>query len=271
MSMIQGIDHISMIVPDVDQAVHFYCDGLGLLLKRRDDYNAIVATPDGVIMEICPEGTKEWDNSGITHICLNTFDVDLTFRRALEYGAVISRPEDPEPYTYQDLRMAFVRTPSGEEIEFWYIQKNGVMREPVINGNYIKNFVHVALTVPDMKACIRFYEELGAKLKEDWEWGCSIQLNDMRELELFTGGEYAVQPNAYTHYSLLTEDVDAAARKVVELGGRITHEPYDWSNLRICFCQGIAGEVIEFFQMYTDGRAADVFDRIPDRLPDLFQ
>lgn len=270
MGIINGIDHVSIIVPDVDQAVKFYCGGLGLTLKRRDDYNAIVVTPDGVIMEICPEGTEQWDTSGITHICLNTYDVDLTFKRALEWGAVISRPDDPEPYTYNNLRMAFVRTPSGEELEFWYIQKDGVMREPVIDGKYIKNFVHVALTVPDMKACIKFYEGLGAVLKEDWEWGCSIRLDDMRELELFTGGEYAGTPKAYTHYCILTDNVDAAAQKVAELGGKITHEAYDWSNLRICFCQGIAGEVIEFFQIYTDGRTADVFDRVPDKLPDLF-
>lgn len=271
MGYINGIDHVDLRVPDVDAAVRFYCEGLGLALKRRDDYNAIAVTPDGVILEISPEGSALGDAGGITHVCYNTYDVDAAFARALEYGAVPSRESDPKPYTYKDLRMAFVRAPSGEEIEFWSVQKpDGSFGEPVRDHTYIKQFVHVALTVPDMGACVKFYEGLGAALKVDWEWGCSMTLPDGREFELFTGGEYAEQPQAYSHMCLLTDDVEAALRKVVALGGQITHEPYDWSNLRIAFARGVAGEVIEFFSMYTDGRQADVFDAPPQPLPNLF-
>jgi catechol 2,3-dioxygenase-like lactoylglutathione lyase family enzyme len=267
---IEGLSHVDIHVPDVDAAVRFYCEGLGLHLKRRDSYNGIVETPDGVILELSPGGQPGGDRSGISHVCYNTFDVDAAFRRALDYGASASRPQDPEPYTYKDLRMAFVRTPSGEEIEFWSVQHRGVFGEPVREGRYIKQFVHAALTVPDMYGCVRFYEGLGARLKTDWEWGCSISLPDGRELELFTGGDYARDPLGYRHFCLLTADVDAAAKRVLELGGEITHEPYDWSNLRVCFCRGPAGEVIEFFQMYRDGRESDVFENPPAPLPNLF-
>lgn len=271
MKLIQGIDHVDIRVPDVDEAIKFYCEGLGLALKRRDDYNGIVITPDGVILEISPNGSSRGDSSGITHVCYNTYDVDETFARALEYGAVPSRESDPEPSTYRDLRMAFVRTPSGEEIEFWSIMgANHTFSEPRPGKCYIKNFVHVAMTVPDMGACVKFYEGLGAKLKVDWEWGCSMTLPDGREFELFTGGEQAADPQGYTHMCLLTENVEAALARVVELGGCIAHEPYDWSNLRIAFATGLAGETIEFFSMYQDGRKPDVFDVPPTFLPDLF-
>ena len=50
----------------------------------------------------------------------------------------------------------------------------------------------------------------------------------------------------------------------------MAHEAYDWSNLRIAFAEGLAGEVIEFFSMYEDGRQPDVFDVPPQPLPDLF-
>jgi catechol 2,3-dioxygenase-like lactoylglutathione lyase family enzyme len=268
--LIDGISHVDIHVPDVDGAVKFYTEGLGLRLIRRDSHNGIVETPDGVILEISPGGTPEGDARGITHVCYNTFDVDAAFRRALDYGARRSRPQDPEPYTYKNLRMAFVRAPSGEEIEFWSIQQGEGFGEPAPAGQYIKQFVHAALTVPDMQDCVQFYEALGARLKTDWEWGCSITLPDRRELELFTGGEYAENPRGYRHFCLLTPDVDAAAQRVRELGGKITHEPYDWSNLRVCFCQGLAGEVIEFFQFYKDGRQSDVFEHPPLPLPDLF-
>ena len=271
MGMIKGIDHVDLRVPDVDAAIRFYCEGLGLKLKRRDHYNGIVTTPDGVILEISPGGTNQWDGGGITHVCYNTYNVDAAFERALQYGAVISRPEDPKPYTYKDLRMAFVRAPSGEEIEFWGIQRrDGGFGEPVTGGRYIRNFVHIALTVPDMYACVKFYEGLGARLKVDWEWGCSMTLPDGREFELFTGGQPAGEAKAYSHMCLLTDDVDAALERVVRLGGRIAHEPYDWSNLRIAFAEGLAGEIIEFFYLYQDGREPDVFDAPPDPLPDLF-
>jgi catechol 2,3-dioxygenase-like lactoylglutathione lyase family enzyme len=270
MELIEGISHVDIHVRDVDEAVQFYCEGLGLRLKRRDNHNGIIETPDGVILEISPGGTDGGDTSGITHVCYNTFNVDAAFRRALDYGAVISRPKDPEPYTYKDLRMAFVRAPSGEEIEFWSIAKKGVFGENAGEGQYIKHVVHAALTVKDMKACVKFYEGLGARLKTDWEWGCSMTLSDGRELELFSGGEYARDPAAYRHLAFFTPDIEAASKRVVELGGSISHEPYDWSNLRVCFCRGIMGEVIEFFQMYNDGRQADVFDRKPDKLPNLF-
>ena len=83
-----------------------------------------------------------------------------------------SRGSDPEPYTYKDLRMAFVRAPSGEEIEFWSVMRpDGSFGEPVRDHKYIKHFVHVALTVPDMHACVKFYEGLGARLKIDWGVG----------------------------------------------------------------------------------------------------
>lgn len=271
MSMIKGINHVNIRVYDVEESIRFYCDGLGLTLKQRDDHNAIILTPDGVILEISAGGTNQWDKGGITHVCFNTYDVDETFARALEYGAVISRPQDPEPYTYNDLRMAFVRTPSGEELEFWGIRKpDGSFGEPVTDGKYVKHFVHIALTVPDMYACVKFYESLGAKLKVDWEWGCSMTLSDGREFELFTEGTPAGEPKAYSHMCLQTDDVDAALEQVVSLGGQITHAAYDWSNLRIGFATGLAGETIEFFYLYQDGREPDVFDTPPAPLPDLF-
>ncbi len=271
MSYIQGLGHINIKVGDVDAAVRFYCEGLGLKLKHRDNRGAVIITPDNMILEITGGGAFVQNTSGITHICLNTYDVDAAFKRALEFGARISRPQDPEPYTYNDLRMAFVSTPTGEEIELWYIQKNGVMREPIVNNQYVKCLVHVALTVPDMSACIKFYEALGAKLKVDWEWGCSIQLPDMRELELFTGGEYSDNQNGYTHFCLFVEDVDTAAQKIEDLGGKIVHRACDWSdNLRIGFCKGPAGELIELFHIYDAGREPDIFDTYPLKLPDLF-
>lgn len=269
--MILGIDHIDLRVQDIDAAIRFYCEGLGLTLKRRNEHNGIVITPDGIILELSP-GTDGWDAGGITHVCYNTYDADAAFRRALEYGAVPSRPQTPEPYTDRGLCVAFVRAPSGEEIEFWSVrQPDGSFGRPAREGRTIKSFVHVGLTVPDVPACAGFYSGLGAKLQTEWEGGCSMILPDGRGIELFSGSPVSGEPKAYSHVSLLTDDTDAELEKLVKLGGKVGHEPYDWSNLRIAFATGLAGEVIEFFCFYQDGREPDVFEAPPDPLADILE
>jgi catechol 2,3-dioxygenase-like lactoylglutathione lyase family enzyme len=242
-----GLSHARIKVPDLDEAIRFYCAGLGLSLAHHDEKEAAILTPDGIRLFFCAGGTKEWDAGGITHVCYNTWDVDKTFARALSLGAVPSRESDPVPYTYRNLRMAFVRAPSGEEIEFWGIMRpDGSFGEAMPGNCYIKHFVHVALTVPDMPASVRFYEGLGAVLKVDWEWGCSMRLPDMRELELFTGGQYAVNPKAYTSFGLFTQPGQAGAD-----------------------CLGLAGETIEFVRL-NDSIGNMRILNAPVKLPDLF-
>ncbi len=243
MEKVTGLGYVRISVPCVEDAVRFYCLGLGLEPIQRGKDAAVIATPDRILLCLNGGGVNEGDFSGITHVCYNTFDVDAAFERALEFGAVPSRESDPKPYTYKNLRMAFVRAPSGEEIEFWGIMRqSGSFGEAMPGNSYVKHFVHVALTVPDMPESIRFYESLGAHLKVDWEWGCSMRLADMRELELFTGGQYSTDPKAYTSFGFLSGKDHAATEK-----SRI----------------GPAGEVIEF-----TGYGAGM--NIPERLPDLF-
>jgi catechol 2,3-dioxygenase-like lactoylglutathione lyase family enzyme len=250
MERVNGLSHVRILVPDIDEAIRFYCRGLGLTLKHRDDKEAVIATPDNILLIFGGGGTQEGDTSGITHVCYNTWDVDKAFERALEFGAVPSRKSDPVPYTYKNLRMAFVRTASGEEIEFWGIMRpSGCFGEPMPGNCYVKHFVHVALTVPDMQASIRFYERMGARLKVDWEWGCSLRLPDMRELELFTGGVYAPDPQAYTSF------------------GFLTHTQKEQAALN---CLGLSGETIEFVHLEKECASDMHYTNIPDRLPDLF-
>jgi catechol 2,3-dioxygenase-like lactoylglutathione lyase family enzyme len=242
-----GLSHVRILVPELEEAIRFYCMGLGLKLAHRGENSAVVLTPDGIVLFFYAGGTRDRDTSGITHVCLNTWNVDEAFASALSFGAKISRESDPKPYTYKNLRMAFVRAPSGEEIEFWGImRKDGSFGESMPGNCYVKHFVHVALTVPDMPASVRFYEGLGAVLKVDWDWGCSMRLPDMRELELFTGGQYAIDPKAYTSFGFITQTNKAGQN-----------------------CLGLAGETIEFVRM-NDCIGDMQLTKSPEKLPDLF-
>lgn len=61
----------------------------------------------------------------------------------------------------------------------------------------------------------------------------------------------------------MTDNVDKDLERVVQLGGKSGHEPYDWSNLHIAFASGLGGEVIEFFYFYQDGREPGIFKAPP--------
>jgi catechol 2,3-dioxygenase-like lactoylglutathione lyase family enzyme len=165
--------------------------------------------------------------------------------------------------------MAFVTAPTGEEIEFWYISKNGKTSDPVNSNNYIKSFVHVALTVPDMDAASKFYEGLGIIPRDNWGWGCSMHINGGRELELFTGGQYSDNKNGIIHIGFWCDDADASFNRAKELGGE-THGLSNWENLRMGFVRGLAGELIEFVSIIPDKKPNGLFDSYPDVLPDLF-
>lgn len=146
--MILGIDHIDIQVSDVDAAIKFYLSGLGFELKRRDSHNGIISTPDGVFLEISPNGSGGWDENGITCAAYGTQDVSAAFHNAVEFGASPLRA--PET----DADSESVRAPSDEEVSFIFSAQ--------AQGN-IHSFLQVGMTVPDVPASMEFYRKLGAE------------------------------------------------------------------------------------------------------------
>jgi len=269
--LITGISNVRIKVADVESSIRFYCEGLGLKLAYKDANCAFIETPDKVYLEIMGGGINTANTSGITHICLNTYDVDKTFVRALEYGGKPSRPDSPEPSTYNGLRMGFVATPTGEEVELWYIEKNGIQRETVIGDQYIKCFVHPAITVPDMPASVKFYEALGIRLKMDWGWGCSMQLADNREMELFTEGSYSDNKNSYIHIGFFVTNLEKAIEKAVEMGGVLLSKSPVEGNRQSALIRSLAGEVIELVAVDATSQPGSKYrTNTPQKLINLF-
>jgi glyoxylase I family protein len=76
-------------------------------------------------------------------------------------------------------------------------------------------------------------------------------------LEVFAGGADGPQPEgAVLHFALRTTDCDAALARARAAGAEVTMEPTRVdiptrprpTPVRIAFCKGPDGEVIEFFQ-----------------------
>lgn len=122
-------------------------------------------------------------------------------------------------------------------------------------------FHHIAMRVHDLDASLRFYRDaLGFCERICWGEGAKravmLDTGDGNYLELFAGGSSQPKPEgAVLHFALRTDNCDAALERARAAGAIITMEPKDVeipstppTPVRIAFCKGPDGEVIEFFQ-----------------------
>jgi len=123
-------------------------------------------------------------------------------------------------------------------------------------------FHHLALRAADFEASVRFYRD-GLGFRHAYGWGegdsraAMLDTGDGNYLEIFAGGAQGKKPEgALLHYALRTVDCDAAVERARAVGATITTEPKTLQlqgspgpiTVRIAFCSGPDGEVIEFFQ-----------------------
>jgi glyoxylase I family protein len=75
-------------------------------------------------------------------------------------------------------------------------------------------------------------------------------------MEIFSGGDGPKPEGSILHFALRTSDCDAALERARAAGAEVTVEPKDVTidsrpsptPIRIAFCKGPDGEIIEFFQ-----------------------
>ncbi len=130
----------------------------------------------------------------------------------------------------------------------------------------ISGFHHVCIKTRDWERTLAFYREtLGFREKLAWNLRATgrrammLDTGDGNYIEVFEDPDYAPSPNgAVIHFALRTASLDEVAARVRAAGAAITIEPKDVvlaaTNglgpvpIRIFFCEGPSGEVIEFFQ-----------------------
>lgn len=113
--------HSMVRVRDVDASLRFYCEGLGLIERRRQDYPQgkytliFLAAPGTPEAEI--ELTHNWDSAedygsarNFGHLAFRVEDIYETCTRLQAMGYTINRPP-------RDGHMAFVRSPDMISIE----------------------------------------------------------------------------------------------------------------------------------------------------------
>jgi len=127
--------HTMVRVKDLDAAMHFYCDLLGLEETRRHEseggrFTLIFLAPPGQ-SEAPIELTYNWDGDDdlpsdsrhFGHLAYEVDDIYATCQHLANNGVTINRPP-------RDGRMAFVRSPDNISVEL--LQKGGAqeLREP---------------------------------------------------------------------------------------------------------------------------------------------
>ncbi len=125
-----GFHHIALRASDFEATLRFYQDGLGFVRAygwgEGDGRATMLDTGDGNYLEVFAGGRRapgeEAPEGALLHFALRTSDVDAAYARALAAGArsqvepkdVTLPGEPPVP-----VRLAFVKGPDGEVIEFF--------------------------------------------------------------------------------------------------------------------------------------------------------
>lgn len=126
-------------------------------------------------------------------------------------------------------------------------------------------FHHVAIRAHDFDASVRFYTQaLGFVEKIRWGEGpkraIMLDTGDGNYLEIFANAAPGPKPEgAILHFAIRTSDTDAALERARAAGAEVTVEPKDVhlqstpgpTDIRLAFCKGPDGEIIEFFQNET--------------------
>ena len=128
--VIKGLNfhHIALKCKDLEKSIKFYSEVLGMKKYAAwgdgDEKIQMLSIGDGGIFELFAGGGDAYSDYGRwIHLAMETDDVDKAFETAVKGGAEplvypksVTLDSKPERIT---IRIAFVKGPDGEELEFF--------------------------------------------------------------------------------------------------------------------------------------------------------
>jgi len=124
-----GVHHLALSAVDFDKSIKFYTEGLGF--EKVAEWGegtgraALLDIGNGVCIEVFGNGSaNEQKDAKFAHFALATSNPDLAYANAIAAGAVSqAEPKSLEiPATPPiPVRIAFVRGPDGEVLEFFKV------------------------------------------------------------------------------------------------------------------------------------------------------
>lgn len=220
--MIYEINHVGILVKDLEESVAFYQNVLGGKVVWRSEIESIqlefvyLQVGGGFIELLYTPDTTADRPHGIDHIAFLSDDLDSDFAALMKAG--YRSQSEPRAAGSGVGRTAFVTDPSGARVEL--IQRDFPLHDESLKRPIIKAIDHVAVNAGDRSRSRDFYQNaLGMNLLETFEVPDSDFAlsylgvgNDVLELH---HGEEPTGAQHYLHVALRVDDLDAA---VAELG-----------------------------------------------------
>lgn len=150
---IKRIEHIAVVVPDLEQALAFYRDVLGLEMshvERLDDKGVIVAffpTGESEIEIVEPivedSGVARYlakRGPGIHHICLEVDDIEATLARLKAHGVELINEEPVIGSGGKKVAFVHPRSTFGVLIEFYEATPEEPLRRATVLESLLAHF-----------------------------------------------------------------------------------------------------------------------------------
>ena len=121
---LKALDHVGLLVSDLDRSLQFYVDALGMELMRRRDGAAVIKIGDQELNLFCVPGRAAVPDEPhrIDHFCLTVAyaDADDLIAALGEAGIAIARG----PIARRDGVAVFISDPDGVKVEL-QIKRDG--------------------------------------------------------------------------------------------------------------------------------------------------
>jgi lactoylglutathione lyase len=119
--MIDQLEHIGVMVEDMDRSVRFYTEVLGLSLVERRHFNtvelAFIKVGETELELVAGSRGYAREDAVVNHIAFRVHDLDAAMTRLREEGVAFMTPE-PVP-VWEGMRVIFFRGPDGEKLELF--------------------------------------------------------------------------------------------------------------------------------------------------------
>ncbi len=117
------IDHINMVVKDLDESVRFYSELFGfVVMKEQPEQDSVIIGDENVKLCIY-EGDSAGDRNGISHfgIHVSNFDEVLEICKRLSVPVMYDGVLD-----WEKSRSIYIQDPNGYEIELSEVEGGGL-------------------------------------------------------------------------------------------------------------------------------------------------
>jgi lactoylglutathione lyase len=115
------LEHVGIMVQDMDQSIKFYQEVLGLFLRRREFLNeqvelAFLHFPGQEDMEVELVGRSMENQEGlVNHLAFRVEDIDKEIARLTELG--VEMTDSFSKTILGNVKIAFFKGPNGEKLE----------------------------------------------------------------------------------------------------------------------------------------------------------